>query len=193
MARSMVRAMGLLLVLSGAAPLAAQADVDFSRGSNWTVGYVVAAPSQLLGGGAILGVPALRGWGLYVDAKFPHDDPARDILRAGTPADAEGDGHERLNARSAWMSVNLAAVRGMTRELALYLGAGYSHRIQYVQYVDPQGGAAGRYWVEDFDQPENHVNVIGGAFFRMGRRIIFQAGAQAAPAGFTAGGHILVR
>jgi hypothetical protein len=183
------------LPLAETPPLGAQADVDFSRGSNWTVGFVANAPNQLLGAGVILGVPALRGWGLYLDAKFPHDDPARDVVLPFTPSEAEDLGDEFFNERSAWTSVNAAAVLGLTRELAAYLGAGYSRRTNYLQYVDPTAGRGelGRYWVEDFDQPETHVNVLGGAFFRMGRRLVFQIGAQAAPAGFTAGGHVLVR
>jgi hypothetical protein len=95
---------------------------------------------------------------------------------------------------SAWATVNLAAVRGITEELAVYLGGGAAWRTIYSQFFDETGerGELGHYWVKDEDRSQVHANILAGAFFRMGNRLVFQFGAETAPAGFSAGMHLLL-
>jgi hypothetical protein len=186
--------MGLLL--SSAPPLSGQSSVDFATGSSWLVGYVANAPHQLVGAGTLLVSPSLRGWGVYADAKLSSGSPGGDpTLASLAPVEAEALGDQFFRNRSAWISVNLAAVRPVSRELALYIGGGISRESAYAQYRDPSGerGHLGHYWVEDVERSRVHPNVIGGAFFRIGDRLAIQFGAEAAPAGFSAGGHFLVK
>lgn len=178
-------------LVTGPTSSAGQSTIDFRDGSNWLAGYVANAPSQLLGIGVGAVLPALSGWGVYADAKLTTDSPARDAVQSMTRQDAEDLGDTFFTQSSAWTSANLAALKGLSPELALYLGAGLSWRTMYSAYVDLTG-ERGRYWVEDDEQPVLHPNVLGGAFFRLGRRITFQFGAERAPAGFTVGLHLLL-
>lgn len=190
---ALVLAAGMSVALT--TPLSGQANVDFEGGSSWLVGYVANAPHQLLGGATVLVLPAFRGWGIYLDAKLSTNSPGDDpFLLSFSPSDAEAQGDQVFRSRSAWNSVNLAAVRPLSRELALYLGGGASRESAFTQYFDLSGerGQFGHYWVED-GVSQVRANLIGGALFRIGSRLVIQFGAERAPAGFTAGGHWLVR
>lgn len=182
------------LLSAVATPAAGQATVDFRNDSNLLVGYVVNAPSQLLGLGVGAMIPVFGGLGLYADAKLTLDSPARDALLSLTPREAEDLGDVFFARESAWTTLNLAVLKGISPELAVYVGGGPSWQTMYAQYVDDTGerGDRGRYWVEEEGQPVLHANVLGGALFRLGRRISFQFGAERAPGGFTAGVHVLL-
>jgi hypothetical protein len=187
---------GAAAFLALASPLRAQASVDFAAGSGWMAGYVANAPHQLAGIGTWIMPRGVRGWGLYLDAKLAVESPARQtFLRGVTPDEAEAMGDTYFKTSSAWTSVNIAAVRGLSRELAVYLGAGHSWQTVYLQYVDDTGerGEFGQYWVEDETQSSTFPNVLGGVFFRLANRVVFQFGAESAPAGVTAGMHLLLR
>jgi len=186
------------LLLWGPAPATAQGILDFEESSNWFVGYVVNAPHQLLGFGTMATFQELGGFGIYVDAKFSIDSPARDRAFIGgmTPEDVEQEPNVIFfRDDSAWTAVNVALVKGLSEELALYAGAGYSQRREYTEYLDENQelGEFGRFWIRDSARDETHTNFIGGAFFRVSNRIVFQFGVEAAPAGFTAGMHIRLR
>lgn len=193
-----VGALAGTLLLPQAQPLSAQTTVDFAERSNWLVGYVVNAPQQLLGFGTGVVLSRLGGFGVYVDAKLTHDSPARDsgFLENMTPQEAMDRGDIFFKDDSAWTTVNIAVVKGISEELALYLGAGPSWRTFYSQFEETppaELSPLGLYWVEDEVRSEVHANVIAGGFFRMGNRVVFQFGAGTAPAGFTAGFHFLLR
>jgi hypothetical protein len=180
---------------SSAVPLSGQA-AGFRHDTSWQVGYVANAPQQVLGIGAWTMPSPRHGWGLYADVKLSADSPAGDVLdRAMTPADAEQLGDDFFKETAAWTTVNMALVRGVSAELAVYLGGGVSWRTTYLQYVDGTltRGEFGQYWVVDDELTGVRPNVLGGALFRAASRVVFQFGAEAAPAGVTVGVHLRLR
>jgi hypothetical protein len=196
MARLAILCATILGSLSATAPVCAQRAIDFAHNANWMAGYVANAPQQLLGVGAWAMPSPRHRWGLYADGKRRFESPAGDALdRTMTPADADALGDRFFKEAAAWTTVNLAAVRGLSSDLAVYLGGGLSRRTMYVQYVDETQtrGQGGQYWVVDDDLTGTFVNVLGGAFFRATARVAFQFGAEAAPAGATVGVHLRLR
>jgi hypothetical protein len=195
MARLAIFCAAILGSLSASGSLSAQRTVDVAQNANLAVGYVVNAPQQLLGLGAWTVPSSLHPWGLYADVKLRVNSPARDELdRSLTPDQAEALGDNFFKDDSAWTTTNLALVRVINPDLALYLGAGVSWRTTYFQYVrDVERGPAGQYWVEDDEQSGTFANVMAGALFRATPRWGFQFGAETAPAGATVGVHLRLR
>jgi hypothetical protein len=194
-----LRSIGLLsaaLLLLGAGSLEAQRVVDFEGlRTNWLVGYVANPPEQLVGLGFGAIFPNSGGWGFQVNLKTSTDSPRNDFFEPDiTPADASQFGDFFFRDRSHWRSANVAVVKAISSDFALYLGGGLSDREVFFQYEDPLGerGNLGIYWVQDDEQSEVYANVVVGAFFRLGRRLVVQFGAERAPAGVTAGGLFLV-
>lgn len=159
------------------------------------VGYVVDAPSQLNGIGGFVFGPRLRNWGVYVDAKRTHES-RRD--EAGfvddiTAEQAEGEHGDRfMGGDNHWTSINAAIVRVMSGSLAVYGGAGYGKKTAFRRYYDETQtrGAFGTYWLEDPVDSGTRVNILGGAFFRASRRLVFQFGFEAAPVGASVGAYL---
>lgn len=191
---------GLLIVGMAAGGLAptptlAQSTVNFADDSNWLVGYVAAPPRQMAGFGTSFTRGQWNGWGLMADVRWTLDSPARGTFFADrTPDQADQEGDVFNLEENAWTSVGAAAVKGVTPELAVYLGGGVSWRTAYIRYFDQtrERGDLGFYWVEDAAESRSFPNVQGGAFFRLGHRLVIQAGGQTAPAGFVFGGHLRV-
>ena len=157
------------------------------------VGYVTNAPNMFLGGSAHFVADFAGGLGLYVDYKRSTSSPRdeSDFIDSLTVADVENlPGHEQDFEEDAWWSVNGALVRPISRELMLYVGAGYTNEDVYWRYNsdDPDLGSFGRYWVADEEASGGRVNFLGGAFLRMSRRISLQFGLETEPSGFTVGG-----
>lgn len=171
------------LLLAVTAPLKAQSS-SFAEGG-WWLGYAANAPRQLLGAGTAFLWPQFGGWGLYGDVKVSHDAPARGAVRP----DADS-GDDEFGQRGAWRSVNVALVKVLGPEFALYAGGGLGDRTMYVRFTDT---ATGIYWVEDDGQSGRFANGMAGMFFRLTPRFVFQMGAETAPSGFTAGMHIVLR
>jgi hypothetical protein len=180
-----------LFLLGGAAAAEGQRSLDFDLGSSRLLGFSANPPQQLMGAGAVVISPALRGWGLYVDGKFTYDSPrSREFISGRTPADADADGHVPGRDESAWTTLNVGVVRPLSSELALYVTGGVAWRTVYSHYfddVDQELGREGFYWVEDDDLSETLATVSAGALFRMGRRLAVQFGGQTAPAGVNVG------
>jgi hypothetical protein len=184
-----------LFFLGGASAVEGQRFLDFEEGSSVLLGYAANPPEQLLGAGAFVISPALRGWGLYVSGMFAYDSPrSRDFISGRTPADADGDGHQPGRTESAWSTVNAGVVRPVSSELAIYVSGGVAWRTIYAHYFDQEEelGRQGFYWVEDPDLAETMVTFAVGGIFRMGRRVAVQFGGQTAPAGMNVGIHYLV-
>lgn len=160
------------------------------------VGYAANAPRALVGGTVWGLIPGLGGWGLYADAKLtPADRSTDDYYFADvTPADVETmwPQDRELKSEEEWLSVNVAVVRRMTRELMLYVGAGYAYRDVYLRYLDPaqQRGEFGHYWIKDEEDSAGTVNVMGGALLRISPLLRLQFGGETAPVGFTVGASI---
>lgn len=156
------------------------------------IGYVVSAPHQYLGLSAHVLTRHLGGLGLYVDGKTSHSTPSkRANFESGWNAQYVDDnfGDLPFGEDAAYRSVNLALMRPITPELILYAGAGMTERTLYVEYLDEneQRGQNGFYWVEDDDASATGLNVLAGAFFRIGRNVSLQFGVESEPRGATVG------
>lgn len=196
--RKCARMMALLLsgtFLLRGTPLAAQrfGVTDLRNAAHLGIGYVANFPNAFAGA-AILAISpkVLGGAGLYADVKFSPSSPAGAVeyLPTVTVDQAENVYGDRLFLqRSAWFTANLAAVYAVTRELALYAGAGYSREHHYREYFDNSQtrGLAGFYWVYDAAASGTRINALGGVLLRAGRYVVFQSGVGARPAGVDAG------
>lgn len=157
-------------------------------------GFVANAP-EIRTGVAAWGVTnAFGGLGLYVDVKMNLDTPAdRDDFMDGlSPGDVNTTaGQRHSHDQSVWSSYNAALLRPVSRELMLYLGAGYVERDVFARFMDRTGdldrGTLGWYWVYDESESAVSLNLLGGAFFRMGSRVAFQFGFETLPAGMSVG------
>lgn len=186
-----------LCVLAAAAPTGAQeigaAQEGLTETTYVSLGYVVNAPEQMLGGSAMTVGPKWGGWGLYADAKFTRDTPedgdrfdptlTADDVATQLPQD------ELFQEASAWRSLNAAVVRAVSPQFAVYAGAGVTDETAYDEYQsdERQGTAEAFYWVEDEAESSSEPNVLGGVFLRASRNLLFHFGGEANPAGATIG------
>jgi hypothetical protein len=183
----------LLATAAGARPAAAQT----YGWSTFGVGYVADAPSMMAGVNGYVLFPALHGFGLYVDTKWDVDSPRKDP--AFEPITAEQVQEQNPfndtiiaipnGQQNSWRSVNVAVVRPVTPALMLYVGGGYARRERFQQFTDSRKelGELGVFWAQLATQTETTVNVMFGAFLRMGRHLAFQTGFEHRPGGFSLG------
>jgi hypothetical protein len=160
------------------------------------IGYVANAPDVLGGVGGYVVLPVLGGLGLYVDAKFDLDSPARDDTFISTLTDREAEeqvaGAEFVDDQDSWQSFNVALLRPVTPALMLYAGAGYATRTRYREYRDPAGelGRLGFFTVEAPADEWITMNPLFGGFLRISQWLDFQFGLETRPRGFTVGGSL---
>lgn len=170
---------------------------SFDEDAAWWIGYALNAPQQLIGVATALTTPRWGGWGLYLDGKLTYDSPARDDeFRADlTPDDARDFGDFQASEKSDWRNINGALLKVLGPALVVYAGGGVGFRKTYIQFADQtqERSETGIYWVEDASQEGVFPNIMGGAFFRLSRLFVFQIGAESAPAGVTAGMHVVLR
>lgn len=173
-----------------AAPVGAQV----SDSPMFGVGYVASAPHLLAGGAAWAVFPAWYGLGLYFDAKLSLDSPAKNDAeflpgRTAEEMETEFPLHLYRVADDAYRAFNGALMKAVTPELILYAGAGWVERTRYHQYYDDEEefGRLGFYWVENPPASGTGINVLGGAFLRVGPNLRVQFGAETRPKGFTVG------
>jgi hypothetical protein len=153
------------------------------------LGYVASIPDAFVGIAAMGLTPKiLGGAGLYADVKFsptsPGNDPEYDpTITVNQAAVVFAD--RFYTEKSSWMVVDVALVYAVTKELAVYGGAGYAREHHYQQYFDATQtrGFEGFYWVADPVNSGNHVNALGGLLLRAGRYVLFQMGVGAQPRG----------
>jgi hypothetical protein len=166
-------------------------DPDLRTDTYWALGYATNAPRQLLGISTLFVGSGLRNWGVYVDTKATTDSPESEpgFSLVLTPDDAEAAGHLLSKMESTWRSLNVALVRAVAPNLALYAGAGYSQERAFARYFDfgQEIGNLGYYWVHDEARSGGRLNLLAGAWFRITSHIFFQFGGEMAPGGFTAG------
>jgi hypothetical protein len=158
------------------------------------VGYVGTAPAVLTGIGA---TALLGGWGLTVDVQGNLETPRseRGFEENITPQQARSEfGDFFFRDRSAWRLVNVAVVRAVTSEIAVYAGAGLADEDAYIQFADPSAtrGFGGYYWVHDEDASGVRTGLVGGLFFQAGRNLWFQLGGASAPAGARVGASYMI-
>ncbi|MCG6957568.1 MAG: hypothetical protein LJF04_16380 [Gemmatimonadetes bacterium] len=184
----------LLAAVAGARPVAGQ-----THGwSPFGVGYVANAPSMMAGVNAYVLFPALHGFGLYVDTKWDTDSPRNDPYFLASMTAEQVQEQNPFNdtiiaipngQQNSWRSVNVAVIRPVTPALMLYVGGGYARRERFQRFRDSQQqlGQLGIFWAELSTQKETAINVMFGAFLRMGRHIAFQTGFEHRPGGFSLG------
>lgn len=153
---------------------------------------MVNAPSQYLGFSGQVASNYLGGIGIYLDAKWDIDSPRDDAAFIDSLTAAEVDneiGDEPLRDDDSWSSYNLAFVRSLTPELIAYAGVGLAQRTAFREYRDESGqrGIGGIYVVENSEQSGSELNLMGGAFFRIQRRLFVQFGLESKPGGVTVG------
>jgi hypothetical protein len=183
------------LALMGPARADAQVPVaarTFETARTVSIGYVANAPNAFLGAGIAFINPTFVG--AFADFRTSGSSPAGrsnfvpewDVDRA-----LNEFGDFFFNREDDWMVVNAGLTRVIGPELAIYAGAGYARLRAFEQYEDPEGerGEFGYYWVEDDRVSGNYVNALGGVYFRAGRNLVFQFGAESRPRGMTVGVH----
>lgn len=187
-------------ILLGGSPEPVDAQTRLERGTGLEhvprigVGYVANAPSIFTGLAAWGVFDVLGGLGLYVDTKYDFDTPAEesDFVSDLTLAEVEAAPGQTFHFdESGWWSANVALVRPVSPELMLYLGGGYAHEDRYLRYADPTEqvveGQQGWYWVHDAEASGARLNVLGGAFFRLGQNLVLQFGFDTKPSGLSVG------
>ena len=132
------------------------------------------------------------GWGVTADVQGNLDSPRseRGFEEDITPGQARSEhGDFFFRDRSAWRLVNVALVRALTSEIAVYAGAGLADEDAYIQFADPSAtrGFGGYYWVSDEEGSGVRTSFVGGLFFQAGRNLWFQFGGASAPAGVRVG------
>jgi len=183
-----------LLALTALAPGTARAQEGEGEAGQTRlgVGYVANVPNMFVGASAHFIPAGLRGWGVYADVKFDIESPADDegFIEGLTVEQVDDElGHERSGQEGSWSSVNLALVRTLSPELALYAGGGVGWRKEYRQYFDPDRelGVSGLYWVEDTGLSGTYLNGMAGVMLRLTSSVTAHFGAETAPPGFTLG------
>lgn len=186
----------IAFVLLTALPLRAQRRPwvsDLRNSSHIGLGYVASIPETFIGFSALGLTPGLLGGaGLYADVKLSSGSPSHETYYDPTVTVTQAQnqfGDFLVEQQSDWLTVDLALAYAVTRELALYAGAGYSREHHYQEYFDDSQtrGLAGFYWIPDPAGSGNRVNGLGGALLRAGRYVLFQAGIEARPRGATVG------
>lgn len=191
--RRRAAAAAALVALAAVLPGGAQAQRDWQLSETRIgVGYVANIPNMFVGASAHIIPAGFGGWGLYADVKFDIESPADDegFIDSLTVAEVEGElGDQRFGQEGSWSSVNLAVVRTISPELALYAGGGVGWRKEYRQYFDNDGelGVSGLYWVEDTEVSGTYLNGMAGVMLRLTSAVTAHFGAETAPPGFTIG------
>lgn len=152
------------------------------------VGYVANLPNQPMG--LSLFAARERGLGFYVDFKFGRTgEPWNDFFmyEDATVEESEEHGHEHLQDSYSRSTFNFGLTSGLSQDIAVYYGVGYSFQSKYVEYHDPLGlmGDDGDYWLEA--ESESGVNFVFGVLVGISDSFGFQAGGETRPLGISVG------
>jgi hypothetical protein len=188
-------------LLAAASPVQAQIGVPGANARvfepRFGIGYVVNMPNQYAGASVHVLTEFLGGFGVYVDAKFdvssPEDEQGYvDSLTAAEVDDRIGD--QLFHSDASWKSVNVAIMRSVGPQFAVYAGGGIANGAQYREYLDDTGqmGLSGFYWVRDPESSGTEVNLLFGGMFQLTRAFGFQVGFETQPRGIALGVNYLV-
>ena len=160
-----------------------------------SIGYIANAPELFIGGGLAYLTPSFVG--VFADFRISESSPGdrSDFMPDWTINDAINEfGDFSFGRESRWVVANAGVTRVLLPDLAAYVGAGYASRTAYEQFQDQSGerGERGFYWVEDHELSGTYLNLLGGVYFRAGRNLMFQLGAEAQPRGMTIGAHYVI-
>ncbi len=200
---------GLLWTL----PAQAQQQMDFLDGISTAIGYTAVLPDVLVGAGVVHLLNGRR-FGVFGEAKYTHDSVTdrSNYCPAGArppvvPECSIGAVQARWNDiplrdLDEHVLVNAGAVLVLTPELALMLGAGmarsrrireFSENINRLEGEEPRVSELGVYFVPEEESPGWSPQLVAGALFRAGPRLLFRVGYETAPGGMAIGGYLVVR
>jgi len=175
-------------------------DWEFSLGTGF--GWAAAFPDAMLGAGVFHIFEGTK-WGILAEAKIPHDSNKRspdyqgDLTLEAVFADfPEEKRIEIPPAQEEWRLLNVALIRALTPESALYLGGGFAQKSVVREFGDNSEAPltrSGFYFVEDGEETGWHPNVIGGVLLRGGDHIAFTAGFESAPLVLSLGIYYVIR
>lgn len=192
---SPLRALLLLSVLVAfpvptAAQLSATSIPDWRTVPHFGLGYMAGAPHALLGGTAYVMRPWVGGLGFYADFHTSHRtwEGDEEFTTELTVQQARSFGDLEMRTVEHWMVLNVGVIRPLTRELAIFGGAGLARERFYREYFDGSltRGFGGHYRISDESESGTRLNLTGGAVFRFGSSLNFHFGVESAP-GFLVG------
>jgi hypothetical protein len=208
----------LLLAMGLSGPVAVEAQMTtpgahLQDGIHTAVGYAGVLPDVLLGGG-LLHRLGNRPFGFFADYKQSSTNLAaeRDYCPAGArPPVVSACTIDAVQARwndiplrdvNEYKIVNVGAFYAVSPELALMVGGGlvrptiireFSENIDREADEEPRVSEFGRYYVPFEEDPAWTTQVVVGALFRAGPRLVFRIGYESAPGGMSVGGYLVVR
>ncbi len=193
----------LLALLALGAPLTAAAQVsgpDFRNGMRTGIGYTPVVPDVLLGAGAFrfigndLGI--FGDWKVTVPSRTRHTDYCPPAILECTVRWVEAERNDQvIRDETEWMLFNLGGLYTLSPELAIMLGGGVARRTHVREYfdeaIDPITDT-GSYYVRNDPFTDWAPNVVVGALFRAGHRLVFRIGYESAPGGASLGAYLVL-
>ncbi len=188
-----------LLPLPAGAQLRASEDLEF--GIRGGIGWAGSLPESLLGASAFFMFPGGR-WGLYLDAKIPHDSLKRgseyedDLSVEQVEAEFPPERRIALLSLKEWRIFNVAFVRPFTRSSALVIGGGLA-QLSSIQGYGDEGedpiNPTGYFYVQDDRESGWEPTGIAAAMFEVNDSFALLAGFDLAPRTFTFAAYYLFR
>lgn len=98
-------------------------------------------------------------------------------------------GHLHFATDENWISVSAGLIKGLSRRVLIYSGAGLSQYSEYRKYYDDEGilGKNGDYWIKDHGQSDLKANFLFGVFVILDSAKVGQIGVETEPFGITFG------
>ena len=168
---------------------------DFRSGMGPGIGYSGAIPHAELGVGAFHFVRSRVG--VFAEAKMTvgtlkdhvyYCPPAITTCDVSWVMSERNDLHVR--SKSEWRAFNAGAVYGLTRELAIFLGAGAAREKRFDEFFDDATDEEqervtedGSYYVPDSAHSGWRVQFVSGVAFRAGPRLAARFGFESAVKG----------
>ncbi len=165
-------------------------DFSFLEKLHLLSGWVVNIPEQFIGFQIAFTKP--RAIGFFLDAKsgYPVREYEQHFYHSITVSQAEHlFNHYHLSTDRNWISLNLGVTRVVSARFAIYGGAGYSYRMVYRKYYDPQEvlGDHGDYWIKDRHQSKSKINLLVGFLVNLNSVVIGRFGIEKTPPGVSVG------
>lgn len=141
-------------------------------------------------------------WGWFAEVKIPHDSKRRspdfqgDLTLARVLDEFEPNARIPVGRYQEWHILNLALVRALSAESAIYLGGGMARKSVLQEFgdnSDPPLSRTGFYFVEDADESGWDPNLVAGVILRGGERVGFATGFETITQTITLGILIVIR
>lgn len=202
----------ILVGMLWASPAQAQ-QADFVDGISTAVGYTGVFPDVRIGAGFVHLFGGSR-FGVFGEGKYTNDSVTdrSDYCPAGArPPVVSECSISAVQARwndiplrdlQEHVLINGGAVVVLTPELALMMGVGmarsreireFAENIDRTEGEEPRVSEFGVYFVPEEESPGWEPQLVAGALFRAGPRLLFRVGYESAPGGMSLGGYLVVR